>query len=340
MPRILPTLILSIVACIPLGTAQAQSCGDTITHDITLTADLHCTTGWTALYVPVSGVTIDLGGHTLSGSRGLSGIGINDANSVRIVNGTISGFWGGVVGLRAHKLSMQNMRLEDLGVGVSLNHSTGAEIVDNDFMLISSSAISFAVPVGAGHGAAGSHYVGYNRFSETGSGIKLCGYDNSDSVIVGNELARIADYGIHATDGSGNHEIMDNLFVDIHNTGIVLRGSRGNRIEGNLMQEGRLGIALTPQFSGGCETGPLTSPLVRDNRIEFNSLFKLDNGITLGLGTTTSARVLKNHIHYNKIYDDVTGLLFLEDAHHNDATGNAFTGTATPVVDVGVGNSY
>ena len=340
MVRILSTLVLSVVACLHLGTAHAQSCGDTVTHDITLTADLHCTTGWFALYVPSHGVTIDLNGHTISGDRGLVGISINDAVSVRIVNGGISGFWGGVVGLRAHKLTMQNMHLKDLDVGVSLNHSIGAQIVDNDFALMTGNAIGFAVPAGAGHGAAGSHYIAYNRIESSGRGIELCGYDNSDAVIVGNELHKIADYGIHATDGSGGHRIEDNLFTGIDNTGIVLRGSRDNEIRGNVIREGRLGIAFTPQFTGSCEAGPLAAPLVRDNRIESNSLLKLDGGVSLGLGVTTSPLVFKNRIQFNKIYDNTTGLYFREDAHGNDATGNAFTGTVTPVVDDGVGNSY
>jgi parallel beta-helix repeat protein len=340
MFRILSTLLLAAVAWLPPAPAHAQSCGDTITHDVTLTADLHCTTGWFALYVPSHGVTIDLNGHTISGDRDLVGISINDAVSVRIVNGGISGFWGGVVGLRAHKLDMQNMHLKDLGVGVSLNHSIGAQIIDNDFALISGNAISFAVPVGAGYGPAGSHYIGYNRIEESGGGVELCGYDNSDAIIVGNELHKIVDYGIHATDGSGGHRIEDNLFTGIENAGIVLRGSRDNEISGNVMRDGRLGIALTPQFRGSCETGPLASPLVRDNRIESNSLLKLDAGVSLGLGATTSPLVFKNRIGFNKIHDNTTGLYFREDAHDNDATGNAFTGTATPVVDDGAGNSY
>src|SRR5690606_37593058 len=50
MLRILATLLLSSIALVHAGLARAQSCGDTITRDITLTADLHCNTGWVALY--------------------------------------------------------------------------------------------------------------------------------------------------------------------------------------------------------------------------------------------------------------------------------------------------
>lgn len=340
MLRILATMILSAIALAHAGSAGAQSCGDTITRDITLTGDLHCTTGWVALYVPVGGVTIDLNGHTLSGSRDLVGINLYEASNVRIINGSIRGFWGGVTGLRSHTLRMQNMVLEDLGVGVSLNYSYGARIIDNDFRKMSGTAISFGVPLGAGHGAAGSHYVAYNRIIGSDMGIELCGYGNSSAIIVGNELRKITSYGIHASDGSGSHQVKDNLIRGIENTGIVLRASRANVITGNVLQEGRLGIAMTPQFTGQCDTGPLASPWIRDNLIEANHLSGLEGGITLGQGMTDAPLVFKNQIRFNRIRDDGTGLYFREDAHGNDARDNDFTGTATPVVDLGVYNRY
>ena len=144
MLRILSTLLLSTIALAHAGTVHAQSCGDTITHDVVLTADLHCTSGWTALYVPTSGVTIDLNGHTISGNRGLDGITLHEASSVRIVDGRIRGFRIGVNGLRSHSLGMRHMSLEDLGAGVLLNYSFGARIADNDFRAINGQAISFA----------------------------------------------------------------------------------------------------------------------------------------------------------------------------------------------------
>jgi hypothetical protein len=65
-----------------------------------------------------------------------------------------------------------------------------------------------------------------------------------------------------------------------------------------------------------------------------------DNSVCLGLGVTTSPLVFKNQMRFNMIHDNTTGLYFREDAHNNDTTRNAFTGTATPVVDAGVGNVY
>src|SRR5690606_5441320 len=340
MLRILATQLLSSIALVHAGLARAQSCGDTVTRDITLTADLHCNTGWVALYVPTSGITIDLNGHTLSGDRSLVGIDLHEASNVRIINGSIRGFWGGVIGLRAHKLKLQNVTLEDLGTGVSLNFSYGAQIIDNDFHGISGQAISFSLPLGAGHGAAGSHYVAYNRIVGSDTGIELCGHDNGNAVIVGNQLLKITSYGIHASEGSGSHQIKENLIRGIENTGIVLRGSRANVITGNVLQEGRLGIAMTPQFTGQCDTGPLASPWVRDNVIEANHMLKLEGGVTLGLGMTDKPLVFKNQVRVNKIQDDGTGVYFQEDAHGNDARGNDFAGTATPIVDLGVYNRY
>lgn len=340
MLRVLATLLLSAIALTHASFARAQSCGDTITSDITLAADLHCTTGWVALYVPVSGITIDLNGHTLSGDRGLIGIDLHEASNVRIINGSIRGFWGGVIGLRAHKLRMQNVTLEDLDTGVALNYSYGAQIIDNDFQKISGSAISFSVPLGAGYGPAGSHYIAYNRIIGLDTGIELCGHANSNAIIVGNQLLKVTSYGIHASEGSGSHQIKDNLIRGIENTGIVLRASRANVITGNVLQEGRLGIAMTPQFTGQCKTGPLASPWIRDNRIEENYVLKLEGGVTLGMGMTDKPLVFKNQIRFNKIQDDGTGLYFQEDAHGNDARDNDFTGTATPIVDLGVYNRY
>ena len=45
--------------------SQALSCGDVITRNTTLTADLHCTTGFYALEIGRDHVTLNLNGHTL-----------------------------------------------------------------------------------------------------------------------------------------------------------------------------------------------------------------------------------------------------------------------------------
>src|SRR5688572_33307243 len=112
---------LGLTLLLATGSAQALSCGDTVSTSITLSADLHYTTGYTALHVATPGITIDLNGHTLSGTSALQGIDL-EAGLVTVKNGTIRGFWGGIVGLRAHKLHVDGVTFSDMGVALALNH--------------------------------------------------------------------------------------------------------------------------------------------------------------------------------------------------------------------------
>ncbi|MGW4466204.1 hypothetical protein, partial [Micromonospora sp. NPDC004704] len=74
--------------------APPVQCGDTITRDVTLRADLRCTGD--ALVIGANGVTVDLNQHVISGPR-TSGVGISatQRSGLRIRNGAIIDFaWG------------------------------------------------------------------------------------------------------------------------------------------------------------------------------------------------------------------------------------------------------
>ena len=78
------------------------TCGDTITVDTTLIADLDCTTLSTSgLIIGADNITIDLGGFTLSGDTTCNCHGIQNNggfDNVTIQGGTINGFEQGVRG--------------------------------------------------------------------------------------------------------------------------------------------------------------------------------------------------------------------------------------------------
>jgi hypothetical protein len=77
----------------PASAATAVGCGDTVTGDVYLRADLTC---------PGSGITVtgdsrvDLRGHRLTGTRGSVGITILGAGEVRVSNGRLSGWRTGI----------------------------------------------------------------------------------------------------------------------------------------------------------------------------------------------------------------------------------------------------
>lgn len=319
--------------------AHALACGDTLTSDTTLTADLHCTTGWVALYVPTSGITLRLNGHTLSGDVALQGVSILSASNVRILGpGRITGFWAGVNATRADYLAVQDVDFDHIGAGVIASDTLGSSLQRNDFRNVNGWGIYVFAHPGASRPLLGGHTISYNLVLESVGGVVVCGHANSANLIKGNTLQGLSDYGIHLLDGSGRNEVRDNQLLKMESAGLVLRGSRGNTVKGNKFDYGHTGIAMIPEFTGACPSG-YSSPAVRDNLIDGNSIFKQDVGIAAGLGGK-SLLVLKNRLRYNKLYDDATGIYFNTDTYANDATLNAYSGTAIPVDDHGVGNTW
>src|SRR5205807_7217598 len=73
--------------------ANTVHCGDLIAQDTILTADLYCP-GASGLFVQ-GDATLDLGGHTISGSGVGEGVGAS-LGALTIRNGTISGFQYGI----------------------------------------------------------------------------------------------------------------------------------------------------------------------------------------------------------------------------------------------------
>ena len=321
--------------------AYALACGDTLSSDTTLTADLHCTTGWNALYMPVGGVTLRLNGHTISGGIGLEGVSVFTASNVRILGpGRITGFWTGVNATRADYLTVQGVDFDNTSAGIIASDTLGTFLQGNDFRNINGWGVYIFAYPGASRSVLGAHTIADNLVLESVGGIFICGHANSDNLLKNNTLQGIRDYGIHLLDGSGKNQVRGNQLLKIENTGLVLRGSRDNTIKSNKFEYGYAGIAMIPQFTGGCPTGPYASADVRDNLIEGNSIFKQTTGIAAGLGGKGGALVQKNRIGYNKLYYDGTGIYFNTDTYANDATLNAYTGTTTPVDDHGVSNTW
>src|SRR3712207_3897356 len=104
MLHALGLVVLVAGVALPAGAAHGQSaavtCGMEVTTSVRLRADLHC--AGDALVVVADDVTIDLGGHTLSGDGTGTGIVLRcgDAEcpgrSFEVRRGTISGFAAGI----------------------------------------------------------------------------------------------------------------------------------------------------------------------------------------------------------------------------------------------------
>lgn len=321
-------------------TATAQRCGDTLTRDTVLTTDLHCTSGWVALQIGTSGITLHLNGKTLSGTRALAGIDLLDVDNVEIRGpGRIEGFWTGIRGLRANGTRVANVDFVNLGMGVGLNHSDSLWIEGNRFSNLSSTAVSLHSPVGSVGSGIGGHVIASNTFDHADVGIWLCGSGQSHSLVQGNTFQWVRYYGIRLDDGSNGHRVHGNRFRQTSHTAIAAFSSSENDFSSNEFVEGETAIALNAQLSGHCATTSLSRD-VYNNYIRFNRIHKFLTGVSLGLSGSSQPRVTKNWIHQNRIESSRTGLRFLSNAHDNDARSNVFPITFWPIVDSGTGNLY
>jgi hypothetical protein len=113
------TAIICFVLLAPTAVAQ-PSCGDLITTDTTLTADLSGCHGFAALGVQ-GDVALDLGGHTVSGDAayGITAFG----GQLTIRDGTVSGFGTGVYIVKAGDAYVTRITATHNGYGFDMGHS-------------------------------------------------------------------------------------------------------------------------------------------------------------------------------------------------------------------------
>ena len=114
----------------PTNTARIP-CGSTITSSVTLTQDMRC--DGNALIIGADDVTLDLGGHTLSGSGSGAGITLSGAgkplDGAVVENGTVSGFSDGLlIGASTGADDPQLSHLVFTGDGDGGNKSAAIEV--------------------------------------------------------------------------------------------------------------------------------------------------------------------------------------------------------------------
>src|SRR5438128_4167510 len=94
MNRILGVGAVLAALLVPAGAATAANppCDATVTHSVTLTADMTCPAS-NGLNVGANGVSINLNGHTINGVNGTHyGISAPGYSGVRVSGGTVENF--------------------------------------------------------------------------------------------------------------------------------------------------------------------------------------------------------------------------------------------------------
>jgi parallel beta-helix repeat protein len=95
---ILSGLLIMGMLLFPVSASANGLCDTPITSNLTLTANLHCPNG-DGLVIGADGITVDLGGFTVSGGSvvGTAGIRVHGFQDVIVMNGTVRDFDIGVV---------------------------------------------------------------------------------------------------------------------------------------------------------------------------------------------------------------------------------------------------
>lgn len=307
--------------------AQTPPCGATITADITLAADMTC--AGTALVIGADGITLDLGGYTLTGAgvTGSAGVANTGWRDGVITNGTIAGFFFGI-----HFEGASNNVIR--GVTAEGNVLSGMYLEEgsDDNRIESSAVINNGTPVYRGNGITINSSDG-NTVTRT--------------LATGNQTQGIFVGGGAGTAASANTRIRHNTSYGNVSNGIGILGGSGHVVaENESTGNGGHGIS----FSSTPAAGRVTDSVIAGNVAAGNTL----NGIALNdahgnrlTGNDVSGNVLTgilltgadgNSVVANRAGGNlVHGLLVRAGADRNSFSGNAFDGNGSRGISVGPG---
>ncbi len=205
--------------------SAAPACGSSITTNTTLTSDLNCS-GGEGLTIEADGVTLDLGGHTITGGGTDNGAGVVVAgvSGTTVQNGTITNFDAGVFVLFGSGNTVRRLvirdnlgaeRFADLGDGILLRFATNSVVTGN--------------VVRHNGGVSGIRAMsGSNGNMITGNAIT-----QNDVPFPGDD-GTITDAGVRLDSGAKNNVVSRNAITGSGLDGIsVASGSIGNTIDSN-----------------------------------------------------------------------------------------------------------
>jgi parallel beta-helix repeat protein/adhesin HecA-like repeat protein len=258
--RRIALLVVAALCGVGAGSASAApvTCGQAITQNTRLDSDLNCfgTGVQAALFIGADGITLDLGGHTISSSRSI----INDGHdNVTIRNGTLDNDDGPLI-QNASGTRLRELRFQGIVTGLDLSGSDHTDVRRSEFagavlwMRDGSSwntvaGNRFSFNEGAVDMLTGSDHnrVVDNTFGQTeGSSISLSGAD--DNHVTRNRMTGIFG-GISLALGSDRNTIANNVVrpdIAVQNiaVGISVSDSSRNLIRGNVAVGNRVGLRL------------------------------------------------------------------------------------------------
>ena len=129
---------------LPAESRAEISCGQTITEDTRLDEDLACPPGTeSAIVIGASNITLDLGGHMLSGSAPGTGVFALGYEGITIRNGTIDGFNYGVFVINTRQVTVENLTVRNLDISDPNHFIFGIHILSSQDVVVRDTLFEF-----------------------------------------------------------------------------------------------------------------------------------------------------------------------------------------------------
>jgi hypothetical protein len=337
----------------PIG--PRVECGVPIKVSTTLDRDLPCPD--TGLIIGASHITLDLGGHTITGPHMVTGLeargGDTPLQDLRITNGEFTGF-----GRAMHLESTSDVLISNVIVRSDTEPLDGLEgvwmLLSENVQIIKSTLHSKGAVLGidfsSGVSVSQSAVTGGVRIFESGStaltnnphldnaSISVVG--SAKTVIEGNQGERVSISVNGDTENetsSRDTRIQDNKIDDspIEDGVFIGNGALGTRVIGNMFSGNRLGIYVYAM--GPAEVGEVSE--IRGNTFRENRSAGIFVYAPSGIGTlaVTDNTFERNGLNPEEVAGDpVRGGLFLDlpDEAPVDVTANTVSHNAGYGIDV------
>lgn len=277
-----------------LGAAQAPAqvtCGQIITKDTTLEADLDCDQPGTLLTIGASHIRLDLGGHTMRGGSVFAGIVDDGHDHVTIENGTIE-----VIGAALVFRDASHNVVHDVGAD---GEQIGSYLFgDSDYNTFRDGRLGSAIYI---DGEADHNTIE----RELMAGRDVLTVEGSRNRVVGNEV-HVAGPGV-VLNGDRNL-VSGNTFRQDLDAGVQVQGDRNVVEQNRALENFGDGIAVLASADG---------TRLSNNRADGNR----DDGIDVA---SPDSRLTDNTANHN-------GNLGIEAVQGVFARGNTASGNGNPV---------
>ncbi|HEX4429211.1 MAG TPA: right-handed parallel beta-helix repeat-containing protein [Frankiaceae bacterium] len=222
--------------------ATAVKCGQVVTSSIRLANNLVNCPG-NGLVIGANNITVDLGGHSITGTNAKGGEGVADDGhaGVHIQNGTIARFFSHGVGLRkAPHSTVSNLTIRAIGAGgADPDTSAGVLVQDSSFTSVLKSTVSNDVKAFQSDGvdvltSPSSTIQGNTLARNNWDGMVVL--FSPDTQVIANAFQGNKNQGLELNGSSDRSVVRGNFAANNASNGLTVGASSGVRIENNFLQ--------------------------------------------------------------------------------------------------------